>query len=242
MKLFKTLAIIILTSTASFGQNIITDRPDQTESSSTIAKKSLQIEAGVQYSEIPNNNELLSPTVLFRYGLVDFLELRLVTEFASIKNEITKKSTNGLTDIQFGAKVQILKKENTPEIAFLSHIIIPTANDALSLEKVGVINKLSISHDLFKNVSIGYNIGYDYFGEESGNFTYSVALGTSITDKIGIYIEPFGELINFNKHVSNFDFGFTYLFNKNLQADISYGTGLNHTMNYYSAGFSYRFE
>lgn len=242
MKILKTLAFIIVASTTAFGQNIITDRPDQTESSSTIAKSNLQIEAGVQYSEVPGSNELLIPTVLFRYGLIDILELRLVTEFTSIKDELTKKSTSGLTDIQLGVKVQLLKKDNAPEIAFLSHVVIPTAKNVLSVKKTGVINKFSIAHDLFKGISIGYNIGYDYFGEGSGNFTYSVALGASLSDKVGVYIEPFGEFIDFNKNISNLDFGFTYLFNKNLQADISYGTGLNNSMNYYSTGISYRIQ
>lgn len=242
MKLLKTIAFIVVTSTTTFGQSIITDRPDQTESSSTISVNNLQIEAGLQYTEVPGSDELLAPSVLFRYGLIDILELRLVTEFTTIKNELTKKSINGLTDIQLGMKVQLLKKEGAPEIAFLSHVVIPTAKDALSAQKTGVINKLSIAHNLFKKISIGYNIGYDNFGEGSGNFTYSLAIGTSISDKIGMYIEPFGEFTDFNKSIANFDFGFTYLFNKNLQADISYGTGLNNSMNYYSTGISYRIQ
>lgn len=239
MKLLNTLLFILISSVA-FSQDIVTDRPDQTESSSTIGKKELQIEAGFQYTEVPNSNEFLAPTALFRYGIMDGLELRLVTEFVSVKDELTNTSINGLTDIQLGAKVQILKKDGAPEIAFLSHVVIPTAKDELSAGKTGTINKLSIAHDLFENVGIGYNIGYDYFGVGSGNLTYSVAIGTSLSDKIGVYVEPFGELTNFETHVSNFDFGFTYLLNSNLQADISYGTGLNHTMNYYSAGISYR--
>jgi biopolymer transport protein ExbD len=39
--------------------------------------------------------------------------------------------------------------------------------------------------------------------------------------------------------VLNFDTGFTYLANENLQFDFSFGTGLNHRMNYLSIGFSW---
>ena len=89
------------------------------------------------------------------------------------------------------------------------------------------------------NLGIGYNLGYNYFGEEKGDFTYSIALGVGINSKVGIYIEPYGEIANMDEFIANFDTGLTYLANENLQFDFSFGTGINWKMNYMSIGCSW---
>ena len=228
----------------SYGQSIITDRPDQTESSSTIPKGNIQIESGILFGtnedEFFSEEILLAPTILWRYGISNKIELRLLTEFISLKDEIISKKESGLTDLQLGAKFQLLKKQSAKtEIAFLSHIIVPTAKRALTLDEIGTINKLSIAHDIGDNFGLGYNIGYDYFGVGSGNFTYSLAFGLTISDKVNFYLEPYGVLVDFDRHESNFDAGLTYLVNNKLQLDMSAGLGVNHKMNYVSIGCSF---
>lgn len=235
-----TIALFSYMATA---QSIITDRPDQTESSSTIAKGGLQIETGILYGtakdDLFSEEVLLVPTVLWRYGITDGIELRLLTEFASVKDKLTSQKASGLTDLQVGTKFQILKKEDIKtEIAFVSHLIIPTAKDELTLDGIGTINKLSIAHDIGETFGLGYNIGYDYYDFGSGNLTYSLAFGISLSENAGLYLEPYGALVEFENHEANFDAGFTYLLKDNLQLDLSAGTGLNHKMNYVSVGCS----
>ena len=53
-------------------------------------------------------------------------------------------------------------------------------------------------------------LGYNYFGTEKGYLTYSAALGPGITKRIGAYFETFGEVVEFNDWISNFDSGITY--------------------------------
>ena len=101
-------------------------------------------------------------------------------------------------------KIQILKKDDVKtEIAFLSHLIIPTAKNAMTLDEIGSINKLSIAHDIGDVFGLGYNIGYDYFGVGSGNLTYSLALGLSLSDKVSFYLEPYGALEELDYHYRN---------------------------------------
>jgi hypothetical protein len=235
--------IFLIVNTIVYGQTIITDRPDQTESSSTIPKGSLQIEAGFLLGSSDNDiikeRQILAPSILSRYGLTNGIELRLLTQFESIKNRSTDEVYDGISDLEIGAKVQLFKKESsTTEIAFLSHLILPTASKQLTNDKFGSINKLSISHPLSESIGIGYNVGYDYFGMGNGNFTYSLALGIGLTNTMGIYLEPYGAVIDFKTHEASFDVGVTYLPKDNLQFDLSYGIGLNHTMNYISVGCS----
>jgi Putative MetA-pathway of phenol degradation len=224
-------------------QNIVTDRPDQTESSSTVPRGSFQIEMGLVTSSSKDNGiserQLLAPSTLLRYGLTKGIEIRFVNQFQSIKNKTTSKKVNGVSDLEIGAKVQLLKKENiNTEIAFLSHLILPTGSKMLTNDKLGSINKLSISHTINENFGVGYNVGYDYFGTGKGNFTYSLAFGFGLTDKIGFYVEPYGSVIEFDTHKVNLDTGLTYLLKDNFQLDASFGTGINHTMNFFSLGMS----
>lgn len=238
------LGIFCLSSTVNFAQKIVTDRPDQTESSSTVPKNSLQIESGMllRYAEEGEISlrEIAVPSTLFRYGISKGLELRVVNQYVNIKEENSGKEISGITDLEVGVKIQLLKNENkNTEIAFLSHMILPTGTKEVSFEKVGTINKLSISHQLGDKVGLGYNVGYNYFGIGNGFLTYSMAIGVEINERAALYVEPYGDIGIFNEHLANIDAGFTYLLKDNFQLDFSFGTGLNYTMNYLSAGFSW---
>ncbi len=221
---------------------IVTDRPDQTESSSTVKSGDLQIESGLllgfEGEGEQATRQILAPTTLFRYGINQWFELRLLSQFETLKSNGIENQ--GISDIEIGTKIQLLQNENiNTEIAFLSHLVTSSGSAGFRSEQLGTINKLSISHSINENVGIGYNLGYNYFGTGSGDFTYSVALGVAVNDKVAIYIEPYGDLVDFEEHVANFDAGFTYLVHKDLQLDFSFGTGLNHTMNYLSVGASW---
>jgi len=225
-------------------QQIITDRPDQTEASSTVPKGSLQIESGIlfNFSEttLTKERQILTPTTLFRYGLIKGVEIRILNQFESYKNQMTSTIINGISDLEVGTKIQLLKKENVnTEIAFLSHLVMPTGTSSFSINNFGTINKLSISHQLNSKVGVGYNIGYNYFGVGEGDVTYSLAIGVEVNNRVSFFIEPYGEILNLKNHLSYFDAGFTYLVKNNLQLDFSFCTGVNNKMNFISSGFSW---
>ncbi len=227
-----------------YSQDIVTDRPDQTESSSTVGKRNFQIEMGISTLNIENQgiSSFLGPSTLLRYGITEGIELRFASQYESTKVEIAGDDfkNKGFNDLEFGVKIQVFKRKDiNTEIAFLSHIIIPTANKKLTTNTVGVINKLAISHELTNKLSIGYNVGYDYI-EEFHSFTYSLVLGISISKVVGLYVEPYGFWGESNVFENNFDAGFTFLLNPNFQLDTSYGIGLSNTMQYFSIGFSWR--
>ena len=242
MNLLKRICTLSLLFTMGIvsAQQIVTDRPDQTEASSIVPFKSFQIEAGVLFQRSGGIQANTYPSILWRYGISKTFELRLLTEYETNKMVNSSLQNNGISDLQIGTKIQLFKKEDVnTEIAFLSHLIIPSAKDGITNGDLGTINKLSISHSISESVGIGYNVGYDYFGTGSGSLTYSLALGFSLSDKWSFYVEPYGEFVNFDNHFSSFDTGFAYLVHNNLQLDISYGTGLNYDMNYFSTGFSW---
>lgn len=236
----------LLFSTWFNAQEIVTDRPDQTESSITVEKRALQIESGLNLKNSNNHSikSVFGPSTLIRYGLSNGIELRFVSQYESTKIELIGSSVNysGFNDLEIGTKVQLFKKENKNiEIAFLSHLILPTAKTNLTTTNFGVINKLAISHVLSDKIGLGYNIGYDLIEKQSA-LTYSVAFGISVTEKIGFYIEHYGSWAEQNSFENNYDLGSTYLINPNFQLDVSYGRGINNDMEYVSAGFSWKIQ
>ena len=238
------LVSFLLLISKVFSQEIVTDRPDQTESSITVGKNNFQIESGALYLKSDDSNSFFGPSTLLRYGITNGIELRFVShyEYTKIGLDGSDIKYSGFNDLEFGTKIQFLRKEDlNTEIAFLSHVIIPTAKENLASNHIGVVNKLSISHAISDKIGLGYNIGYDYVGRQS-SLTYSLALGFQLSNSLGFYIEPYGEWGESNNYESNFDVGFYYLVNDNFQLDASYGVGLNNDLQYLSVGFSWRFQ
>ncbi len=236
------LLLLIFGAVAQVQAQIVTDRPDQTESSSTVGRGNLQIESGLlmgfEGDKHFSTRQILAPTTLFRYGISEKIELRFVNQFESYKYRDEK--IQGIGDIEIGAKIELNKSENpSVEMAFLSHLIIPSGSIEFTNHDYGVVNKFALSHDLNEKASLGYNVGYDYFGEGDGNLTYSAALGIGVTEKVGIYAEFYGEYAEFETFNLNFDAGVTYLLNDHFQLDFSFGNGVNNRMNYVSTGLSW---
>ena len=235
--------LLLICASRLQAQEIVTDRPDQTESSLTVPRGSLQIETGSAFAFLESDGFLeknfATPSTLFRVGITRWLELRLVNQVEIYKD--LKKSTAGIADPEIGVKLQVLDKENiNATIAFITHVVIPTGTKGFSEENFGTVNKIAVSHEIAKKFGIGYNIGYRYFGHGSGDLIYSLAAGFDITDKLGMYCEPFGEFTNLEDFILNADIGFTYRVYDNLQLDFAYGTGLNNEMNYVGFGLSWR--
>lgn len=237
------ISLLILMSYYSNSQELVTDRPDQTESAIVVPKGSLQIETGLVYET--SNDEAIKnfagPSTLLRYGISNIFELRMFNQYESnrIDLEGSKIKIKGLSDLEFGLKIQLLKKGNTnTDIAFLSHVVLPTAKDELSNMKTGTINRLCVSNQLTSNIALGYNIGYQYLNETDA-FTHSITLAFPVIKIFGMYIENYGTLLEGGHFENNFDLGVTYLLADNFQLDLSYGFGLNNDMNYISTGLSW---
>ncbi len=242
------LVVLIICSSAVMSQEMVTDRPDQTESSSTVAAGSFQIESGflLGFSEEDKMTirHIQAPSTLFRVGLTKGIELRVVTQLESFKNTAKDFTTNGISDLEVGTKFRLMRsnEHRNMEVAFLTHLILPTGTEKLSNGDFGTVNKLAISHALSDRLGLGYNVGYDYFGTGSGDFTYSVSLGMGVADKFSVYAEAYGAVVNLDDNQVNMDMGMTYLVVDNFQVDWSYGTGLNHNMNYMSIGVSWNIQ
>ena len=228
-----------------FAQNIITDRPDQTESPITLEKGRLQIESGILNQAEGEGSDalksLIIPTNLFRYGISNKVELRMVLQLDGIEVYGDETYQFELGHVELGAKTVLNQTEDSKvQIALLSHLQLPKRNWSHFEDQLGFFNRISIAHNLTQKSSIGYNFGYNHYARGEGNLIYTLAIGHSITEKLSIYFEPYGSIFSNSTPLFNFDYGFTYLIHSNLQLDLSFGQGLNDDMNYQSFGISWR--
>jgi len=236
---FVLLSTFLISSQYISAQELITDRPDQTESAMIVPQYHLQWEAGTQYDDTNTGGEWTLLTNLFRYGVSDKLELRIVTEIVSAPRRGFDSNQLGTTDIQIGLKYKLLT--GPIDIAYLGHLIAPNGSIHTTSDSWGTVNRINIEHDISENISSAYNFGYELTEAGSnGNFVYTWAVGFALTEKLGYYAELFGGYEEFETWTSNFSTGFVYLYKDNLQFDFSIGSGITQRSNYYNLGFSWR--
>lgn len=231
---------------------IVTDRPDQTEASSTVGKGVLQIETGGLYQAFEDNGikseDYTLNTTLIRYGILDNLEFRLGWDFVE---GVTKVNGNkldnvvsGLSPLLLGVKIDIAEeKDGMPEIALIGHVFpVFTASTDFRPETTGIDFRFSLSHTLSERSSIGYNFGAEW-GNDSPEATaiYTIAYGYSISDKIGFYAELYGDFPEDSSANHLWNAGFTYLANNDLQFDATIGTSITEGQDIlFGLGLSYR--
>ena len=227
MKNYIILILFTLTFSNNFAQ-ISTDRPDQTEGTHVLRNGDFQIESGWTF-----NSDGGSLNNLLRIGTFKGIELRFSTNLISDHEDMTGLFPS-LDNLEFGAKFKILdKKETLTKISFLSHLSVSTE---YSDNSGGLLNRILVSHELSESFELAYNLGYSkYFEQDNGLLVYSLVVAKSFGN-LGAFVEIFGD------SYSNWDLGITYLIKDNLQADISYGQGINNELSYLSIGAAWNFS
>lgn len=232
---------------------LITDRPDQTESSAVVPHKSLQIETGFIWSNDANDafkqtNTTYNSTLL-RYGLLKNFELRLGMEYNKelLEDKLTnvENSIKGISPLHVGFKINITEEKGLmPEMAILGGLNMPfTANEDFKTDYTGIVIRFAFTHTLSDRFSFAYNLGTEWDGDSAiPGYFYSAVLGASLADRFGLFAEFYGTFYENNSQEHLFNAGVTFLVIPNLQLDVSAGLGLNENAldNFISAGLSYR--
>ncbi|MCG8474151.1 MAG: transporter [Cytophagales bacterium] len=232
---------------------LITDRPDQTESSVTVPKSSLQIESGFLYEKYSSQaNKAIWNTTLLRYGLLENMEMRLGWEASRSRTALNGRDdvtvAQGLSPLSLGFKVNIQKGEGfKPSIGFLASVELPfSASSSYITKGTGASMRFSLEHDLSEKFSMGYNLGADWSGENAyATYAYTFVVGYSPADRLGLFAELYGFVPEDRyrevdaEHL--FNAGFTYSIAPMFQWDVSAGTALSGELDYFiSTGFVVR--
>jgi len=231
---------------------MITDRPDATESPNTVPLKSLQIETGGFYESFEENKIKTETygynTTLFRYGVLKNLELRVGFNFEEIKTTVNGNELenvfSGFSPLLLGAKVAITEEKGLlPQIGVLGHLMLPflAAND-FHPETTGIDFRFSFAYTLSEKSSIGYNLGAQWGNDSSETaYIYTLSYGYSISNSVGVYTEIYGDLPEDSRANHYWDAGLTYSIKNNLQVDATVGSSITKGQDIFlSVGVSYR--
>jgi hypothetical protein len=226
-------------------EEIVTDRPDATESSSVVLPGYFQTEMGWKYSEDGEIQTHAIPQTLVRIGVVERVELRLGWDGYVDQN--SAGSGSGAGDGEVGTKIYLGEERGAlPEAALLGSVSIPWGDSEISTDEVDPAFRFAFSHTLTDKLGLGYNLGAEWETENNstlGSFVYTIALGIGLTEEIGMFVEFFGDVgLSASGSSHTFDGGFTYLLRENVQLDILGGVGLSGNAEdwFAGAGISFR--
>ena len=243
----KVLLFILLISSSIYSQTIEpiqADRPDQTETPAIVPKGMFQVETGFAFQKNDAFSKSFSlPSTLWKYGVNENFEFRVITEFLS--EEINNRKISGLAPIHVGFKVKLAEEKGiTPKTSFIAHIGLPNAaSTRYKTDYFAPEFRFAMQHTLSEKFSLSYNLGSEWDGfSAEPTFLYTLTTGYAITPKIGSYIEVYGFAPQNNKANHNLDGGITYLINNNFMVDLSSSFGItNNARDHYIAfGFSFR--
>lgn len=244
-----TWIIFILSYNLAVGQvKMETDRPDQTECSSVIPVKVIQVETGGIYTNTYSTHKFNYPTTLIRFGLLSSMEIRLIAgEFQSEKSYVKNlgEEKNGFEPVEVGTKISVCdEKRLRPQIAFLGHLsVTPSENDNIQKLIVMPNFRFSLAHTLSDVFSLGYNLGMEWEVENKYPvYVYTLTTGAQLNKKLYSFIEVFGNSSSGIYPECSFNGGFAYQPLVNLQFDFAGGVGLNAFSDQFflSVGLSFR--
>jgi hypothetical protein len=225
---------------------IVTDRPDITESAIVVPKGTLQFENGLTVTEDRGHTILDLSETLVRLGVYDRTELRIVVPdyFESLTRPA---SGSGLGDVALGLKQQIGPLPGEFDLSVIVAVSIPTGADRLSSHGYHPFIKFPWSKDL----KYGWSVG----GMES-LFWYTVDRRRNLTGESTLYFEkqitkPWDMFAEYGGDCHQFGgskevahFGTAYKITPKNQIDFHFGFGLSQVTpgRFFAVGYSFRID
>ena len=142
-------------SAAVAEEDLVTDRPDQTESAVVVPNRTWQVEMGLGTGGGGGEEVLEVPGTLVRHGLSERLEARLAWP-GWIRMEREGDEVSGLGDPELGVKFGL---RTGPDLALLAHVSLPWGEEEVGAADPLPSLRLAGAHDLSPRVGLGWNAG-----------------------------------------------------------------------------------
>jgi len=248
----RILAVWVLASIQSvigFGQSseeIITDRPDITESSIVVPPGTLQSENGVMWTGEHGKSTLDASESLLRLGVGSRAEVRI--ELPNYLGGLGGRgNSSGLTDFSAGAKYQVGPLPGAVDLAVIAGVSFPTGNRSISNHGFDPFVKFPWSRELRPGWSVG-GMQSLFWDTENGrrNVTWEPAfyLQRELTKHSDAFVEYAADYMLSSDARQLIHLGAAYRFTDKQQIDIHFGFGLSHAAPryFFAAGYSFRVD
>lgn len=235
--------------------DIVTDRPDFTEASSTVGLGVAQLEAGYTFTLDGDDQAHSWGEPLLRIGLfANWFEFRIGVTPVSQSSLVgpQRVTQSGAEDLYLGAKIGLTPQEGIlPELAIIPQMTVPTGGAAFTDGQVhpgaNLLYSWGISDELSFGGSTQYNSAIDGLTDRYAEWAQSLTVGASLAEDVGAYAEWFAFFPHSADTVKPEHYmngGFTYLLSEDVQFDIRAGLGLNDEADdfFVGTGLSIRFR
>jgi hypothetical protein len=229
---FATLACLAPLEGRAQDTELVTDRPDFTESATVPGHGRVQVEGGWTVEESGEAREHSLGEILVRIGLGERFEARIEPgSWISVDDGVDDLS--GLDDAGVGFKLLFLEEQAPaiPATAFLLSTSVPTGDDEIGSSEWQPEARLALAWTLSEVWSLGANAGWgrpDDGDERFDQALGSVALGRSLGERLGMFLELYGfaPVAPEEDDAAVFDGGLTLGFGPDAQLDVRAGVGL----------------
>ncbi len=247
--LFLITGLLFAPAVLADAPELVTDRPDQTESTEIVPKGFVQTELGLGDADGAD----ATAAGLARIGLSERIELRVGLD------EFFLSGPEDAIDMSIGAKFRLAgERDGRPAIAVIAALNQKLGN-SLSPVSDGLRPsfRFAFSHTLSERLSLGYNAGVSWDetvrligmpsvpdAELESRFLWTAVLGIGATERVGFFIEAFGDtgLSDDGPSETALDGGVTFLVRPNVQLDVFVGTGLSNAAPDWLAGAGVSFR
>lgn len=213
---------------------LVTDRPDFTESSEVVGHRVVQIESGLtleQSDEI--TRQITAPQILVRVGVGSRVELRFAGDgfiSQSLKTPAGWARTSGGSDFELGGKFKFLDADRSGiDMAVIPFLSLPTASDGFSSNGYDPGFKLTAARDLPRGFGLSGNFNAAHVTTERGRVwehEVSVSIGHALVGPFGAYWEGFGTLTDGGCDCT-VNTGVSLALGDNRQVDVEVGRGIS---------------
>ena len=213
---------------------LVTDRPDFTESSEVVGDRVVQIETGLTFEQDdPATRQVTAPQMLVRIGVGQRFELRFAGDGFISQSQKTPAGwarTSGGSDLELGAKFKFLDADHAGvDMAVIPFLSLPTASESFSSNGYDPGFKLTAARDLPRGFGLSGNFNAAHVTTElrrTWEREVSVSLGHELGGPFGAYWEAFGTLTGGGCDCT-VNTGVAMAIGGNSQVDVEVGRGVS---------------
>ena len=226
---------------------LLTDRPDFTETSFVVPLHSLQLESGFTYTDGAGSSghEFNIPELLLRYGFGRRTELRVgVPDYIHTRRGRSRSHDFG--DLYLGFKQQFGPPDAGYGFALIPAVTVPTGGGRVSSGAVDPEMVVTWSKDLSSRWSVGGILGFGWpteDGDRRFSFFPTISLARSLSERWGTFFEWAGDFPQRGRSSQVLHHGYTYALSAVSQLDVHFGAGITREAPdfFIGAGYAVRF-
>ena len=225
-------ATVCAGQTSAPAPDLVTDRPDFTESSEVVGHRIIQVESGLTFEQTDRQRrQVTAPQLLVRVGAGPRVELRFAGDGVVSQSQQTPSGavrTTGRSDVEIGAKFKFLDS-TAVAMSVIPFVSLPTASQGFSSTGYDPGFKLTAARDLPRGFALSGNFNLADVtadGRRAWTREASLSLGRALGGAFGAYWEAYGTLDG-GRCDCTANTGVTMALGANGQLDVEIGRGIS---------------